>query len=138
MKDDNDLLKELQQKAPGVTINLVSADRMGPMTETEKIRFILDEVEDGRILVLERGLTPMEEARLIQATMAEIDTDTFIGIEMQSYGTEPYRNVFQKLILGAPRPRMAVIGPANLLQTVRKDSNQIQAQILTKEGIAVA
>lgn len=132
-----DLLKELQEKAgPGVNINLVSAERVEEMTTTEKIRFILDEVEGGTILVMERGLTPQEEARLIEATMAEIDPDTFIGIEMQSYGTEQTKNLLEKIIRGgAPRPRMAVVGPANLLRTVRKDSNEIQARILTAEGV---
>lgn len=133
-----DLLQELQEAAPaGVTINLVSAERVEEMSVTEKIRFVLDEVESGRILVLERGLSPIEEAKLIEATMAEIDPDTFIGIEMQSYGTEQYKNLLEKIIRGgAPRPRMAVIGPADLLQTVRKDSTEIQARILTKKGIA--
>lgn len=120
----------------GVSINLVSSDRLGLMTTTEKIRFILDEVEQGKILVLERGLTASEEAKLIEATMAEIDVDTFIGIEMQSYGVEVQRSVIQKWLGTPPRPRMAVIGPANRLTTVRKDSNEIQARILTAQGIA--
>lgn len=119
----------------GVSINLVSSDRLGHMTTTEKIRFILDEVEQGKILVLERGLSPNEEAKLIEATMAEIDVDTFIGIEMQSYGVEQQRSVIQKWLGTPPRPRMAVIGPANRLTTVRKDSNEIQARILTAQGI---
>jgi uncharacterized protein len=119
----------------GVSINLVSSDRMGAMTTTEKIRFILDEVEAGKVLVLERGLTPNEEAKLIEATMAEIDVDTFIGIEMQSYGVEVQRSVIQKWLGTPPRARMAVIGPANRLTTVRKDSNEIQARILTAQGI---
>ena len=124
--------------AEGVSINLVSAERLATMTPPEKIRFILDEVEHGKILVLERGLTPQEEAQLIEATMAEIDVDTFIGIEMQSYGLETHRTVIQKWLGTPPRPRMAVIGPANRLTTVRKDSNEIQAKILTAHGIAAA
>lgn len=120
-----------------VSINLVSTERLDNMTVTEKIRFILDEVEHGKILVLERGLTAQEECRLIEATMAEIDQDTFIGIEMQSYGQEQYRNVLQKWLNGGvPRTRMAVIGPANRLTTIRKDSTEIQARILTAEGVA--
>jgi uncharacterized protein len=120
----------------GININLVSKDKLIAMSPTEKLRFILDEVRGGKVLVLERGLTPTEEAKLIEATMAEIDQNTFIGIEMQSYGAEK-QSKFQKLMNGAKpaRPRMAVIGPANLLKTIHKDSQQIQAQILAAEGI---
>ncbi len=122
-------------KDEGVSINLVSSERLGDMTTQEKVRFILDEVEAGKILVLERGLTPQEELQLVEATMSEIDQDTFIGIEMQSYGLEMHRNIIHKWLGTPPRPRMAVIGPANRLTTVHKDSNNIQAKILTAQGI---
>jgi uncharacterized protein len=71
--------------------------------------------------------------------MAKIDPDTFIGIEMQSYGAEK-QTYLQKLLSGrsGPRTRMAVIGPANLLKTVHKDSQEIQAVLLTSEGVATA
>ncbi len=121
-----------------VSINLVSSERLDNMSPEEKIKFILEEVEAGKILVLERGLTAHEEAQLIEATMLHINPDTFIGIEMQSYGMEREKNLLAKWILGnVPRTRMAVIGPANRLTTVRKDSNEIQARVLTAEGVAV-
>lgn len=125
------LLDRMNRENSGIQINLVSVNRLGEMTSEEKIRFILDEVEQGKVLVLERGLTPPEEARLIEATMREIDQDTFIGIEMQSYGQEEYKNFLQKLVMGGmPRPRMAVIGPATLLRTIHKDSKEIQTRVV--------
>ncbi len=125
-----------QPKDDGVDINLVSFERLNDMTQAEKVDYILDEIISGKVIVLERGLTPQEEAKLIEATMMRIDTDTFIGIEMQSYGIEVQRSIIHKWLGTPPRPRMAVIGPANRLATVRKDSNQIQARILSAEGIA--
>jgi hypothetical protein len=124
------------EKKNSVNINLVSQDKLSSMPQAEKLRFILDEVQAGKVLVLERGLTATEEAKLIEATMSEIDQNTFIGIEMQSYGTEKQSRL-QKLLSGAKtaRPRMAVIGPANLLKTIHKDSQQIQAQILALDGV---
>lgn len=120
-----------------VPINLVSQAKLGAMTPTEKISYILDEVGLGKILVLERGLTPMEEAKLIEATMTRLDIDSFIGIEMQSYGAEEVRGLLQRLrrAKSQARPRMSVIGPANLLQTVHKDDNEIQVRVL-QEGFA--
>ncbi len=120
---------------PNININLVSRNMLESMLPAEKIQFILEEVQNGKVLVLERGLTATEEAKLIEATMTKIDPDTFIGIEMQSYGVDK-QGRFAKL-MGATkqRPRMAVIGPANLLKTIHKDSQQIQAMILAPEGL---
>ena len=105
--------QQLMAAAPA--IHLISHETVEKMGTEEKIRFILDEVEAGKVLVLERGLTPHEEAKLIEQTMREIDPDNFIGIEMQSYGMDHGKNLMQRLAMGGPRPRMAVIGPASLL-----------------------
>lgn len=56
----------------GVQIDLISGERMEGMASMEKIRMILDGVHDGNIVILEEGLTPDEESRLIEVTMAEI------------------------------------------------------------------
>ena len=89
------------------------------------------------MLVLERGLTAAEEAELIKITMANIDQETFIGIEMQSYSHEDVKrgNWLSKLLRRKQQPRMSVIGPADLLKTIHKDGNMIQTMILTRETI---
>ncbi|MEE9151258.1 MAG: DUF2073 domain-containing protein [Thermoplasmata archaeon] len=121
----------------GISINLISMERLAQMGSGEKIRFILNEVKRGNVLVLERGLTAMEEAELIKTTMANIDYKTFIGIEMQSYSQEDVKkgNWLSKLLRRKQPPRMSVIGPADRLKTVHKDGNMIQAMILTRESI---
>lgn len=122
---------------PGVKINLVSRDFLDKMPTAEKIRFILDEVVAGKVLVLERGLTATEEAKLIEATMSEIDPDHFIGIEMQSYQPETQPDTRWRKLLSKgrlTRPRTVVVGPASLLKTVRRDSQTIQALILAPAG----
>ncbi len=115
------------------SIHLISQEKIESLTTQEKIRFILDEVESGKILILERGLTPEEEAHLIEQTMREIDQDSFIGIEMQSYGMDRGKNFLQRAVMGGPRPRMAVIGPASRLQFVSKDNEQIVTRVIGKE-----
>lgn len=121
----------------GVNINLISTSKLDRMPSTEKIHFIIDEVMQGKILVLERGLTPREETALIEETMRRIDPDsTFIGIEMQSYGQEEakgWSRIVNKKRSG--RPRMAVVGPADKLRTIHKDNQQIQAMIVAPEGL---
>jgi hypothetical protein len=123
-------------QAGGPNVHLISHETIEGMGTEEKIRFILDEVEAGKVLVLERGLTPQEEAKLIEQTMREVDQEHFIGIEMQSYGMDRGKNLFQRVAMGGPRPRMAVIGPASLLKLVSKDNQKIVTQIIGADGKA--
>ncbi len=122
----------------GVKINLISSRKLDSMNSQEKLRFILDEVKKGTVLVLERGLTAVEEINLIKATMSEINHETFIGIEMQSYSSRDLDTggVLARLLGRRRVPKMSVIGPANLLKTIHKDGNIIQAMILTGESIS--
>lgn len=128
LQDRRERLRVAAERAPA--IHLISAEKIESMGHEEKIRFILDEVEEGKVLILERGLTPDEEARLIEQTMREVDQDKFIGIEMQSYGMDHGKNVLQRVVMGGPRPRMAVIGPAQLLQLVSKDNEKIVTKVI--------
>ena len=48
-----------------VQMDLISGEKLAKMTSMEKIRLILDKVKTGKIVVLESGLTPDEEVRLI-------------------------------------------------------------------------
>ena len=125
------------QEQEGVRINLISSRKLDDMTSEQKLAFILEEVRRGTVLVLERGLTAIEEINLIKATMSAIDQDTFIGIEMQSYSSEDIRrgSWLDKLLRRVRLPRMTVIGPADLLKTVHKDGSMVQAMILTGKQI---
>jgi hypothetical protein len=118
------------QKIQGSSIHLISQEKMESLGTQERLRFILDEVEHGKILILERGLTPQEEAKLIEQTMREINHDNFIGIEMQSYGMDHSGGFIKRAVMGGPRPRMAVIGPADKLRLVSKDNEQIVTKVV--------
>ena len=123
----------MTKKDNGISFNLVSRQKLGEFTSDEKLKFILNEVKKGKILVLEHGLTPLEQASLIEHTMKEIEHDTFIGVEMEGYGQDS--PTFLQKILGMSRkPRMTLIGPADLLHTVRKDSKMIQTKIIPGRG----
>jgi len=123
----------LTKKDSGISFNLVSRQKLGELSPDEKLKFILKEVKKGKILVLEYGLTPMEQTSLIESTMREIEHDTFIGVEMEGYGQD--NPTFIQKILGiAKKPRMTLIGPADLLKTVHKDRNMIQTKIIPGRG----
>jgi hypothetical protein len=109
----------------GVQLNLISKDMLDKMPSMEKLRMILDNVKEGKIVVLESGLTPEEEAKLIELTMLEIDHENFVGIEVETYPHKE-KSFFAKLF-GKKGGRMTVIGPANRLKTIEKQEDLIKA-----------
>jgi hypothetical protein len=115
----------------GVQMNLISGERMEGMASMEKIHLILDEVRDGNIVILEAGLTPQEESKLIEVTMAEISPDEFDGIEIESYprdaATDP--GLFGRLVGETSSQKLTVIGPANRIETLHKDETLIRTLV---------
>jgi len=112
-----------------VQMDLISGEKLEKMTSMEKIRLILDKVKTGRIVVLERGLTPDEEVRLIEMTMTEIRVDEFSGIEIESYPSKKEGSFFDKIFGRSIKGRMTVIGPANQIRTIEKDKYQISTKV---------
>jgi hypothetical protein len=124
----------MTKKDLDIAFNLISRQKINGLTSEEKLNFIIKEVKNGKILVLEQGLTPIEQAGLIERTMKEIENDTFIGVEMEGYG-EDAPSFLQKIFGMSKRPRMTLIGPANLLKMIKKDSDMIQTKIISGSGV---
>ena len=112
-----------------VQMDLISGEKLEKMTSMEKIRLILDKVKNGKIVVLESGLTSDEEVRLIEMTMTEIRVDEFSGIEIESYPSKKEGSFLDKIFGRALKGRMTVIGPANQLRTIEKDKYQISTKV---------
>jgi len=117
----------------GIQIDMISAERMEGMRTMEKIRLILDGVHDDNIVILEAGLDPEEESKLIERTMTEInpDGDGFTGIEIESYpGGSADDSGFLGRLMGTDEPnKLTVIGPANRIETLHKDETLISTLI---------
>lgn len=123
----------MTKKDDGIAFNLVSRQKLGVLNSEEKLKFIIKEIKNGKILVLEHGLTPNEQTSLIEHTMKEIEHDTFIGFEMEGYSAD--QPTFLQKIFGMHRkPRITLIGPANLLKMVKKDNDMIQTRIIPGSG----
>jgi hypothetical protein len=123
----------MTKKEKGISFNLVSRQKLEDLSSSDKLNFILKEIQKGKILVLEHGLTAIEQTSLIERTMKEIKQDTFIGIEMEGYN-EDKPSFIQRFLGVIKRPRMTVIGPADLLKTIHKDNNMIQTKIIPGKG----
>ncbi|GAA0222677.1 DUF2073 domain-containing protein [Haladaptatus pallidirubidus] len=128
-------MPEVKKSDDGVQIDLIGGERMAGKTSMEKIRMILDGVHDGNIVILEEGLSPDEESKLIEVTMAEISPDEFSGIEIETY---PRSKTSDNGLLGrlmgreSSSSKLTVIGPANQIETLHKDENLISALISRK------
>ncbi len=120
----------------GVQIDLISEDRLSKLTSMEKIRLILDDVKEGNIVVLEKGLAPDEASKLIELTMMEIRPDGFNGIEMETYpvreGGEGIGGFLGRLFGRKAEGRLTVIGPASQLKTIKKDRDMISAWVSSR------
>ncbi|AGN01453.1 hypothetical protein L593_07540 [Salinarchaeum sp. Harcht-Bsk1] len=118
----------------GVQIDLISGERMDGLASMEKIRIILDGVHDGNIVILEEGLSPEEESRLIEVTMAEIDPDGFNGIEIETYPQNDARDtsLLGRIMGQEDTAKLTVIGPANQIETLHKDETLISALVSRK------
>jgi uncharacterized protein len=101
-------------------MDFVSSQALKESSSMEKISMIVDKVKEGDLLVIEGGLTPTEEAELIETTMREIDIENFVGIDI--YTLEKDKSSFfglsKKKAIG-----ITIIGPANVMKTVKKREN---------------
>jgi len=115
----------------GVQIDLVSGGRMDGLASMEKVRLILDGVREGKIVILERGLSPDEESKLIEVTMSEINPDDFSGIEIETYPSSSAGKggLLGRLMGGDDDNTLTVIGPANQIETLHKDEDLISALV---------
>jgi hypothetical protein len=118
----------------GVQIDLISEERLSRLTPMEKIRLILDDVKEGNIVVLEKGLAPDEASKLIELTMMEINPEGFNGIEMETYPAkdEGFGGFLGRLMGRKAEARMTVIGPANQLKMLKKDKDLISAWVSSR------
>ncbi len=108
------------KKMNGLKMDFLSSDALLSRSSMEKISMIIERVKGGDLVIIEGGLTPEEEAELIEATMREIDIENFMGIDI--YTLEKDKKLFfgisKKKIVG-----LTIIGPANVMKKVNKKSN---------------
>lgn len=114
----------------GVQLDLISSERSNSMGTAEKINMILDRVADGAVIILEEGLEPDEESKLIERTMSRTDGDEFTGIEIDSYRrTNAGNSGFFGRLVGRNPSKLTVIGPANTVKTLDKDETLLRALV---------
>ena len=114
-----------------INLDLISQSKTNSMGKMEKIQYILDKVKDGKIVIVEAGLTPEEESTLIEQTMMGINEE-FTGIEIESY-VEPEQksSLLSKMFSSFDSKNMTpkLIGPADKVESVYKDTEHLKTRI---------
>lgn len=106
----------------GLKMDFLSSTMLNSHSSMEKISLIVKRVKLGELVVIEGGLTPKEEAELIETTMREIDidNDNFTGIDIYTLDKDKtsFFGLSKSRIVG-----ITIIGPANVIESVKKRSN---------------
>ena len=101
-------------------MDFISSDALRNQSSIEKISMIVEKVKKGELVVIEGGLEPEEEAELIETTMREIDVENFVGIDIYTLEKDEssFFGLSKKKTVG-----ITIIGPANVMKTVKRKSN---------------
>ncbi len=120
-----------------VTLQFIPYTEIAELSSVGRIRKLLNIAKKNKIVLLQGQLSKEEETELIKTTMEEINKE-FKGIELavidpsQSESLEGFakvKNDFFSMILGN-RSGFTVIGPANIVKSIKKNPNKIE--LLTK------
>ena len=120
-----------------VTLQFMPYTEIEALSSLGRIRKLLNIAKKNKIVLLQGRLKKDEETELIKATMEEINKE-FKGIELAVInpkqedigGLNKLKNDFVEMLLG-DRSGMTIIGPANVVKSIKKDPNKIE--LLTKE-----
>ncbi len=116
-----------------VQLDFMSSESLSSKGSMEKVTFILERIKKNIIVVLEEGLSPIEETELIEATMREIDAKDFHGIEFYrlDHRATNLRDKIANYIAGK-RLGLTIVGPTRMVETIKKEPDYIS--MLAKGG----
>jgi uncharacterized protein len=124
-------------------IEFLSSEILNRKNEEARVRYILEVVKDGTILVTDGVMSPDEELNLIRETMRRVD-DGFPGIEVCSLKKDlpgfqrlveqvaesgaKMENIINRIVGRDPvrtdlKFGMTLIGPSKYIKNIRKDPN---------------
>lgn len=113
-----------------LVIQYVPHSEISGLDGDERIKKLLKVVKEDKIVLLEGQLRKTEEASLIAKTMGSIDK-RFKGIELASIDVEEesfaqkLKNNIARILLGN-RTGLTIIGPATIVQQIKKDPKRLQ------------
>jgi len=111
----------------GIKIEFIAASILASKRGRSKIGYILRNVRQDKIVVIDDRLTPGEEKMLIQETMGQIGTRGFSGIEVSALGTGQggIRDLLIRMLGGRSGDGLTVIWPSHLVKNIKRDPKVI-------------
>jgi len=101
-----------------------------------RVKKLLDIVIDNKIIILQGRLDSVEEASLIQSTMALIGRiKGFKGVELATIQPDKDAGFFEGMRLGiaraliGERDALTIIGPAAIVKDIKKDPSKIDLML---------
>lgn len=122
------------KKIKGIKVQFIPHSQLFSLSSYKRVKFLLEQVAENKILIVQGKLSPEEEADLIEETMKKISKNRdFRGIEIESLNPKiENQNLVLKLrkkladALVGERDVITLIGPANLIKEIKKDINKLE------------
>jgi len=122
----------MKNKKNRLILRFLTYQDIKDLNSEKRIKIILDNVLENKIVILQGKLEPVEEASLIQSTMALIGrVKGFQGVELATIQPEKQRDFWEiaknriAQALVGHRDALTVIGPASVVKDIRKDPRKI-------------
>ena len=112
-------------------VDFITKGATDKLTTFEKIKMIIRLVRQNRVLIIENGLTPEEEAELIKQTMMVIDFDNFIGVEFFNWQrdyNQPKR-LFKKQPTSYVDNHYTVVAPTEAVKIVEDSADLLSIRL---------
>lgn len=108
-----------------IRLDFISAETLASKSRMDKINLILERIRSNVILILEEALDPKEEAELIEATMREVDSEKFYGIEF--YRIDHQDNLREKIAsyISGRKSGLTIVGPTKLVEAIKKEPDHV-------------
>ncbi|MCF2142581.1 MAG: DUF2073 domain-containing protein [Candidatus Heimdallarchaeota archaeon] len=99
-------------------VDFITKNATDKLTTFEKVKMIIRLVRQNRVLIIEDGLSPEEEAELIKQTMSVIDFENFIGLEFFNWNrsSSDSRRFFKRTTFSGDK--YTVVAPSAAVQII--------------------
>jgi len=119
-----------------LTLRFLRYRDIARLESNARVKKLLDIVIDNKIIILQGRLDSVEEASLIQSTMALIGRiKGFKGVELATIQPDKDAGFFEGMRLGiaraliGERDALTIIGPAAIVKDIKKDPSKIDLML---------